>query len=239
MPHTQWLNQIQIFEYQQEEEYYQQLAREFLELAERAISNKGCFCAVLGGGNTPKYINAQIVELHSQYDIDWSRVHIVLSDERWVKEDDALSNYRMILETLVMPLNIKNFYNIYLDGKTVEEGARAYSVYLEQLFRELGQNAFDYAQLGVGNDGHTASLFPGRRHLAEGGQKAICGGIGPEGAERISLSYEVLSECKTTSFLVNSPGKIEILQLMKEKWEPDKYPIQNINAHKNMYVYGG
>ena len=204
--------------------------------AEKAIRDKGCFIAVLGGGNTPKYINCKIVELNLKYKVDWNNVYIILSDERWVKEQDALSNFKLMLETLIIPLNIKSFYNIYSGRRTIEEDAEAYSDYIENLLKSLGQEEFDYALLGVGNDGHTASLFPGRKHLAAKGKQVICGGKGPEGTERISLSYEALNKCKLVSFLVNSPGKERILHLMEHEWNPNKYPIQNISVPKNIYL---
>lgn len=236
MTDIQWLKGIKIFRYTDAEKYFEQIAVEFLENAEKAIKDKGCFVAVLGGGNTPKNINSKIVELNSKYKVDWSKVYIILSDERWVKEQDALSNYRMILETLVCPLNVKLCYNIYLADKTIKEGAEAYSDYIDALLKSVGQEEFDYALLGVGNDGHTASLFPGRNSLAEKGKQVICGGKGPEGTERISLSYEALNKCKIASFLVNNPEKEKILHLMEKEWNPGRYPIQNIRVPKNMYL---
>lgn len=236
MTYIQWLSSIEKYFYTDAEEYYEQLAVEFLENAETSIRNKGLFIAVLGGGNTPKYINSKIVELSTQYDIDWNRVHIVLSDERWIEDTDELSNYKMILETLAVPLKIKSLYNVYADGISAEEAAEKFGEYVEELWTKTGRAAFDYAMLGVGSDGHTASLFPDRQQIQNVGVNTVCGGKGPEGLERISLSYAALNKCDKVSFLVNSPEKRNVLAHMEKEWNTVKFPIQNIVVPKNMHI---
>lgn len=236
MEHIDWSESVETIEYTRPEEYCEQLAIEFLENAQRAVAEKGSFLAVLGGGRTPRQINAKIIELSSNYHVDWSRVYIFLSDERWIEETSDHSNYKMMQETLAGPLGIDCLYHIYEQGKTAMKAAEKYAAYLEEIWEKTGQTTFDYMLLGVGNDGHTASLFPGVHHPAEGGQMVVCGGKGPEGLERISLSYATLNKCDRISFLVNNPEKIEILRKMKKEWAPDKFPIQNITVTKCMYI---
>lgn len=236
MEYTGWSKDIKVFEYKGPEKYYEQLAIEFLENAQKAIAEKGSFLAVLGGGRTPRHINAKIVELSAKYNVDWSRVYIVLSDERWIEETDDYSNYKMMQETLIVPLGINSLHHIFESEITLEHAAEKYAGYLEELWEKTEQRIFDYALLGVGNDGHTASLFPERLFSSESSQMVVCGGKGPEGLERISLSYEALNKCNLVSFIVNSLGKREILHLMRMEWNPEKYPIQNINTSKNMHV---
>lgn len=236
LENIQWARGLEKYICTDPQEYYERLAVEFLENAERAVQSKGCFTAVLGGGNTPRYINSKIVERSAQYKVNWNDVYIVLSDERWVKESDRLSNYKMISESLVVPLKTRPLHKIYTAGSTVEEAAERFNAYIEDLRIRTGQNGFDYALLGVGPDGHTASLFPYRQQVRSAGANVVCGGKGPEGLERISLSYDALNHCEKISFLVNSPEKRDILDRMEQEWDLDRFPIQNISPPKKMYV---
>lgn len=236
MEQIDWSAGIKIIEYKEPEEYYERLAIEFLENAQKAVAEKGSFLAVLGGGRTPRQINAKIVERSSDYRVDWNRVHIVLSDERWIEETNDHSNYKMMRDTLVSPLSANALYQIYKQGEAIGNAAEEYADYLEELWKKAGRETFDYMLLGVGNDGHTASLFPGRQYPAENRRMVVCGGKGPEGLERISLSYAALNKCDRISFLVNSAEKIEILHKMKADWDPERFPIQNIAATKYMHI---
>lgn len=236
MEQIDWSAGIKIYEYKNAKDYYERLAIEFLENAQKAVTEKGSFLAVLGGGRTPREINAKIVELSSNYHVDWECVYIVLSDERWIEEDNDYSNYKMMRDTLVSPLSANDIYHIYRQGETMEKAAEEYADYLEELWKMAGRKTFDYMLLGVGNDGHTASLFPNRHCSVEGKQMVVCGGKGPEGLERISLSYAALNKCSRISFLVNGSDKIEILHKMKAEWNPEKFPIQNIAPTKCMHI---
>ena len=236
MDYTEWSRNTKVLEFTASEKYYEQLAIEFLNKARDATAEKGNFLAVLGGGNTPRKINEKIVELSGKYEVDWSRVYIVLSDERWVEENSDYSNSRMMRQTLIEPLHRNALFQLYESSKKVEGASRSYAHYILDLLERTGQKTFDYALLGVGSDGHTASLFPGNHFLPDRGPVAVCGGKGPEGLERISLSYAALNRCSLISFLINSPEKRAIYHLMNVDWNPGKYPIQNINSIKNMYI---
>lgn len=236
MNNRQWWSKNKVLVFSNREQYYNHMAVEFLENAEKCISEKGCFIAVLGGGSSPAYINAGIVQHSRDYNINWKQVAIVLSDERYVEETSDFSNRKMIMETLIEPLEMNPLYQIFQSDRTVAEAVQLYEDYIKELLYTKKQSSFDYALLGVGKDGHTASLFPGRQWSAEQDKVAVHGGIGPEGTERISLSFEALNKCTKMSFLVNNKQKQEILQLMEHNWNPLDYPIQNISVPKNMYV---
>lgn len=221
--------------YKKQEEYYRALAREFLICAEKCIKDKGCFLAVLGGGKSPARINEEIVKASSEYALDWSKIYIVLSDERYVEETSDFSNYKLTKETLIDKVGGNALYSVYKPDRS-EEAAGLYHDYIKKLWKKTGQEYFDYALLGVGDDGHTASLFPNRLPGNVKNRFAVYSGIGPEGLERISLSIEALNRCTVVSFIVNSVGKRKVLDSMKENWNTDRYPMQNIVRPKNMHI---
>lgn len=230
-----WEN-CRLITYRKQKEYYRALAEEFLTYAEKCIKDKGCFLAVLGGGKSPAYINEEIIKASNKYVLDWSKIYIILSDERYVKETNDFSNYKLIKETLLDKVDGNSLYPIYKPNSSGETAAGLYHDYIMELWTRTGQDYFDYAMLGVGNDGHTASLFPDRLPANKEDRLAVSGGMGPEGLERISLSIGALNRCSMVSFIVNNVEKIKVLNSMKENWNTVRYPIQNIIRPKNMYI---
>ena len=233
---TKYWESCSLITYGKQEEYYRALAREFLIYAEKCIKDKGCFLAVLGGGNSPVRINEEIVKVSNEYTLDWSKVYIFLSDERYVEETNDYSNYKLIKETLLDKVGGNSLYSIYKPDCSKEIAAIFYHNYIKELWEQTGQDYFDYALLGVGEDGHTAALFPARLPEDVSNRFVVCSGRGPEGLERISLSMEALNRCSVISFVVNSAGKIKVLDSMKENWDTERYPMQNIVRSKNMYI---
>ena len=219
-----------------QDEYYKAMAREFLIHAKKCIKDKDCFLAVMGGGRSPKRINEEIVKADEEYGLDWSKVYIFLSDERCVEKTSNHSNYKLITETLMNKVGGNPLYSIYELNYSKETSASLYHDYIKKMLVQTGQDYFDYALLGVGEDGHTASLFPGRLPKNTDGRFAVCSGKGTEGLERISLSVEALNRCSLVSFIVNSVGKIKVLDSMKETWNAERYPMQNIVSPKNMHI---
>lgn len=137
--------------------------RRIVDAARRAISARGRFVVALAGGNTPRRLYQLLAQIES---IDWTRVHVCFSDERIVSHDSAESNYRMASDTLLKLVRVptEHIHPVPTD-LPLEEAALRY----DQILRDAlpkDEPRLDLALLGMGSDGHTASIFPGSRLLA-------------------------------------------------------------------------
>jgi len=186
------------------------LAEELVQIIHEALENQDVFRLVIGGGRTQKELNTRIVSMKKPA-LDWHRLCIYLSDERCVSLSHEQSNFFMNFSSLITPLNIPetNFYGMETELGP-ESAAQQYSELIENLRTTRQKPLFDLALLGLGPDGHTASLFPGSPALNEKILFALPAGTGPEGLPRITLTYPAL----------NSSGKIWIMATGLEKNEP-------------------
>ena len=150
-----------------------QLAREaaerFVALAEEAIEDHGHFTVALAGGHTPEKTYELLATYPLRDQVDWSHTWLLFGDERFVPHDDARSNYSMVRRTLLEPLEFDDGRVLPITTNEVLSAAAAAVLYQLQLARlfEIEHNwpppAIDLILLGLGDDGHTASLFPGAR----------------------------------------------------------------------------
>ena len=157
------------------------------ELSQEAFHDRGLFVAALSGGNTPRDFYGDLARLDERG--IWRRTHIFMVDERYVPFTDADSNYGMLSRLLLdkVPIPAENRHPVPVQDKTIEMAADNYEAAIRSFFR-LGKKErpeFDLIVLGVGEDGHTASLFPG--HDALKGKSTPCIS-GEKGAERTSES---------------------------------------------------
>jgi 6-phosphogluconolactonase len=169
-----------------------------------AVAARGRASLIVSGGTTPR---ATFTAL-AQASIDWSRVTISLSDERWVPPQDPASNEAMVRATLLQGTAAPaHFVGLYTDDPTPEAGAPACAVRLAALARP-----FDYVLLGMGTDGHTASLFPGAEQLAsalDAQAASLCVAIRAPGAaqSRMSLTLRALLDARMVALLFHGPEK--------------------------------
>lgn len=170
---------------------------EILAIAESAISTRGRFSIVLAGGTTPERAYALLAESES----DWSRWHVFLGDERCLPVNDSERNSMMAARTLTgrVPIPAGQVHPIPTE-LGAEEAARRY----EQELRDA--LPFDLVLLGMGEDGHTASLFPGQDHPEDRLVLPIHNAPKPP-ADRVSLSPKALEACRELLFLVTGAGK--------------------------------
>ena len=187
----------------------------------RMAATQGPFDLVLSGGSTPKKLHAKLVEM----ELDWSRVRIWFGDERHVPLDHLESNYRMAEETLLSKIPAPASVYPMWKGGTTEEDAASYAKELEV----LGGKPFDVLLLGMGPDGHTASLFPGEPSV-DVTDRAVIASVGHAGVrERITMTFPRLYGADQTVLLVAGPDKREPLKrALKDSYDPDKLPIQAI-----------
>jgi 6-phosphogluconolactonase len=212
-------------------------AERFVSAATRAIHESGRFVVALAGGSTPKRLYALLTTPAHAGRIDWSRTHLFWGDERAVPPDDPGSNYRMTREVLLdrVPVPQANVHRIR--GEDVPaEAAAAYERELRQTFatpagppsRAPGRR-FDLVLLGMGDNGHTASLFPGLAAVREKERWVVAEHVPEVSMWRITLTPPVLNAAAHVVFLVSGAEKAAMLQrVLAGPSEPDVLPAQAI-----------
>ena len=214
--------------YQDRTELCHETAAWFVQEAAGAIAAKGRFAVALSGGSTPRQLFAELAKDKWQTELDWSNVLIFWGDERFVPASDEQSNQKMAREALLdhVPIPPENIFPIPFLA-TPEASAAQYEADLNRVFAGLPQ--FDLIFLGLGTDGHTASLFPGSAALREK-QRWVCSAKPKvSGPERITLTYPVLNHARLLCFLVTGREKAE---MVKTIWEDspggEEFPAQRI-----------
>jgi len=172
---------------------------------------------VLSGGSTPARLFRRLGSDAFRSAIEWSRLHIFWGDERFVPHDHPDSNYRLAYETFLahVPIPPDQIHPVLTEGTTPGEAAARYAETLQNFYGatrlEEGRPLFDVVLLGIGTDGHTASLFPGTTALEE--REAWVVAIeGVQKEPRISLTYPALGSSRTILFLVEGKAKQPILR---------------------------
>lgn len=186
----------------------------WIELATASVAEKGWFAVALSGGSTPIDFYQQLAVC--PHPLPWDKTHIFLADERFVPPDDRDSNYRMINEHLLSRIVIfkENIHPILTQGFTIEVSAEKYEADIRTFFKigDADIPVFDLIILGIGKDGHTASLFPGTASLQETKRLAIPVIADASPAERISLSFGVINNAHNICFLVTGSSKAAVIR---------------------------
>lgn len=211
----------------------QTAATRIIEHARAAIQDHGAFYLALSGGSTPVHLHQTLSLPQFQQQIDWEKVHIFFGDERNVPFDHSESNYRMAQETLLtkVPVPVSQVHAIPTGCTDMQECARRYAQQLNALPQQHAMPCFDLILLGMGDDGHTASLFPQTTILNERERSVAAVFVPKISAWRVSLTYPVLNQAKAIMVLVNGAGKADVLYAVFT--DPTReYPIQQIhNQH--------
>ena len=225
----------------------QDLAREaadlFVWLGGQAISGGGVFRVALAGGSTPKAIHAMLVEPVFAGQLDWRRVEFYFGDERCVPPDHAESNYGMANATLFQPLRIKPEQIFRMAGEAGDpaQAARDYETLLRARFAcpAPGWPRFDLVLLGMGDDGHTASLFPGTAALQER-QRLIVANQSPRGIPtRLTFTAALINQAREVLFLVSGAAKAEVAQTVLEgrDVDPARFPARLIRPEQGRLLW--
>jgi 6-phosphogluconolactonase len=197
---------------------------ELLRSMQDAIQKRGRFAIALAGGHTPAKLYALWAE-SSRHGVEtpWERVHLFFGDERYVPADSPLSNYRMVKETLLaaVPIPAANVHPMPTSEPLPAQGAEAYEAELRKFFG-AEPPALDLQLLGLGPEGHTASLFPESPVLVEKKKWVAAVEVEAKPKQRLTLTPVVLNLGRKTLFLVAGADKREILDALKS--EPDPSP---------------
>ena len=194
----------------------------------QAITDRGEAHLVLSGGGTPKPIYEQLATI----ELDWSAVHIWFADERMVPADDDGSNFKLALDSLLSKVDCLPKHIHRMKGEiSGSNSAAEYSIELREVSPSWGLwPRFDVCILGMGGDGHTASLFPGQMSDDEFNQPAIAVTADYDGrpAERVTLTPIVINASRNIVFIVTGGGKAEALAGRFGEFDPNNKPTQRI-----------
>lgn len=209
----------------------EEVAGHIFSISEEKIRTKGRFSIALSGGMTPKGIYALMgsSRLHGQF--QWEKIHFFWGDERWVLPDDHLSNYRMVAESLLTRTDIppQNIHPISTRQKDAETSARLYEKEIRDFFNIGAAEVprFDLVLLGLGLDGHTASLFAGENSLAVQDRLVIPVYHKEMEQMRVTLTLPVINNAENIFFIVSGREKAEILKsVLEPKTDTANYPAQ-------------
>ncbi|MBH1988488.1 MAG: 6-phosphogluconolactonase [Myxococcaceae bacterium] len=209
-----------LINFESESEFARYAAEEFNTLAEQAIAERGRFNVALSGGRTPK----PVWEALKTIPVDWSRVHIYWSDERYVPIEHPRSNAGSAKHDLLdhVPVSKAHIHAIETGLADPHECALRYAKNLEEL-------RLDLVYLGIGTDGHTASLFPGISLPVNSKVAAIY--VARQGEYRITLLPDAINQAREIRFLVSGPEKKMILeQVLQASEDQVLYPCQRIRS---------
>ena len=209
-------------------------AEQIAQRSARAVAEAGRFTIALSGGSTPKRLYALLADPAAPYRdrIPWDRVHVFFGDERHVPPDDPQSNFRMAREALLdrAPIPAANVHRV-LAERPADEAASLYDEELRRAFSLAAGAAprFDLVLLGMGNDGHTASLFPGTAALSERRRLVVANWVPKFSSWRITMTLPVFEAAAAVVFLVAGPDKAVPLAAVFDPSSPaDAYPCQLI-----------
>jgi 6-phosphogluconolactonase len=208
----------------------------FLRQANEAIKDHGRFSVALSGGHTPQRAFELLAGPPFNTLVDWGRVHVFWGDERCVPPDDPRSNARMAREKLLdhVPVPPGQVHPIACAG-SAKDGARSYESLLRSFF-EGGPKSFDLVFLGLGTDGHTASLFPGTLAVLEKDRWVTEIYGEKEGIYRVTLTAPILNQASVLAFIVSGASKAGVLkEVLTQRPGPERFPAQLIKPDR----YGG
>lgn len=211
--------------------------QQFLQIASDAITARGKFVAALSGGTTPNAIFKELGAEENRSKLDWTKVFFFWGDERSVPPNNSESNYHAAMQTGLasLPIPAANIFRMHAE-ENIEENALAYE---QQLLSVLPTGEFDLVMLGMGEDGHTASLFP-RTHGLHTDQRLVVANYVPQKKTwRMTLTYKCINAARQIDIYVMGKGKAAMLaQVLSSPYEPDSLPIQRIGTptHKALWI---
>lgn len=208
------------------------MADKWKEISSGATEEKGSFTAALSGGKTPVGFYRRLSSVEG---LDWNRTYLFLVDERFVPWENVESNYGMLKETLLDRISIppRNVHPIVTKTSSPIASAEQYEGELRAFFRlpEGGIPEFDIIILGIGEDGHTASLFPGAGALKEPDRLVVQVKLGAAVHERITVTLPVINSARNVFFLVSGRRKKVVMRKLRQGHDRT-LPASMVNPQK-------
>ena len=214
--------------YETPEELAEAAARDFASRAEETIYERGRFAVALAGGSTPK-ATYEVLARNYANELDWSKVQVFFGDERTVPPDHEDSNYRMARETLLSHIRVGSVHRMRCELPP-EEAAAAYERELREFFGPDDVPRFDLILGGLGEDGHTLSLFPETAALDITDRWVVANPVLKLETTRLTLTIPVLNASRAVTFLVAGEGKADVLkQILEGDADPRAYPAKLVS----------
>ena len=207
--------------------------RHFIAAIREAIQDHGAFYVALSGGSTPKAIYRSLSSAPYSEQIPWDKIWLFWGDER---SDPAQSNYKMTMEAGfgTMPIPKNQIFPMKAQ-ENIEEGALDYQ---KQIENALKGHPFDLVMLGMGEDGHTASLFPQTDALKVQGKLVVANYVPQKNTWRMTLTYEAINSAHNIAIYVLGESKKETLvEVFKSEENFERYPIQKIGTKENKALW--
>ncbi|KAM8916933.1 GDH/6PGL endoplasmic bifunctional protein isoform 1-T5 [Spinachia spinachia] len=222
------------------EELVERLAADIQDAAEAAVRHGGVFHLAISGGSTPLALFHRLALHH--FSFPWSRTHVWMVDERCVPPTEAESNFRGLHDHLLRHVRIP-YFNIHpmpvqLNQRLCVEEDRGAAQYEREISGSVHGSSFHFVLLGVGYDGHTASLFPGGKadQVGEGLVAFTESPVKPH--QRMSLTFAAINRARTVALLVMGKGKHELVtQLSRVNDQPDKWPVTGVKPADGRLVW--
>ena len=209
-------------------------AEHFLEAAQAAVAARGKASVAVSGGSTPKRTFALLANPaeHFEKDMPWDKIELFFVDERTVPPDDKESNYRMTREALLSKVPLRPDHVFRIEGELEPEQAAArYETAIRSQFRLEGAElpTFDVLALGMGDDGHTASLFPHTAAIHELGRVVVANQVPQKDTWRVTLTWPVIVQARDIFFLIGGKDKADPLhRVLQGPYDPETLPSQLI-----------
>jgi len=202
---------------------------DFIDIAIQAIKERNLFCAALSGGSTPHAIFEHLAKKENAKKINWEKVRLFWSDERNAPPDDPESNYKMALDSGLnqLPIPPTNIFRMQAEAN-LEENALAYENLINQY---VPNQTFDLIMLGMGDDGHTASLFPHTQGLDVQNRLVIANYIPQKQTWRMTFTFAQIHQSRNIRIYVIGEKKAEMLrQVLSLPYHPHDLPSQAVGT---------
>lgn len=203
-----------------------------IDLCQQAIAERGRFTIALAGGSTPQSLYAHLCSSPYREQIEWGKVWLFWGDERSVPPTSPESNYKMALDAGLAKMEIPQSQIFRMEAeKNIEQNALKYETTLKNI---LGNTPLDLVLLGLGEDGHTASLFPGTQALQATGRSVVANFVPQKNTWRMTFTFEAINAARHTVIYVTGAAKKNILShLFAPAKTPTTYPIQQVGTHEH------
>ena len=217
---------------------YKKAADHFVDLSKKSIEKHDRFTVALSGGSSPKAIFNLLATDEYAEKIEWNKIFFFWVDERWVSLQDEKSNAKMTFEALFdkVPVSRDRIFPMYKDGTEPEKYAEEYE---QQIKRTVGEKGvFDFILLGMGDDGHTASLFPGEEVLNENEKWVSAYYLKPQEMFRITLTAPVINNAENILVVAFGESKKHALnEVLNGEYNPELYPLQLIRKKEGFLFF--